>query len=67
MGKGWWGMGAIVKPTNYHVGRRLHSPADRIIASTLSQMTRLTVKSGPRVFHVANDAVETFWIPLCAF
>ena len=59
-GLGGGGMGGIVKPTNYHLGRRLHSLADRIIVSTRAQMSRLTVKSEPRVFHVANVAVKTF-------
>ena len=60
MGKGWGWMGCIVKRTNYHLGRRPHSLADRIIVSTRAQMSRFTVKSEPRVFHVANVAVTTF-------
>ena len=34
MGKGWGCMVCIVKRTNYHLGRRLHSLADRILVST---------------------------------
>ena len=54
MGKGWGWMVCIVKRTNYHLGRRLHSLADRIIVSTRAQMSRLTVKSESTAFHVAN-------------
>ena len=40
MGKGWGWMGCIVKRTNYHLGRRLHSLADCIFVSTRIRLSR---------------------------